>query len=256
MFQTDLIFKDLEDLQNKFDETVARLTKDLEKSYRSFEITDKMQKREFLKLQELNEEVEETQKEIVYIMGAVGENRSEETGNHVRRVANYSKILALHYGLGEKEADMLKQASPMHDIGKVATPDSILNKPGKLTADEFEKMKEHAIVGYNMLKYSKRPLLKTAAIVAHEHHEKYNGKGYPRGLKGEEIHIYGRISALADVFDALGSERCYKKAWDDEKIFQYFKDERGGHFDPKLVDIFFEYLYEFLDVRDSLADKF
>ncbi|WP_304543440.1 HD domain-containing phosphohydrolase [Sulfurimonas microaerophilic] len=204
----------------------------------------------------LNKEIEDTQREVVFTMGAIGESRSKETGNHVKRVAEYSRILAYHYGLSVDESEMLKQASPMHDIGKVAIPDAILNKPGKFTDEEFEKMKEHARLGYDMLNSSNRPLLKAAAIVAHEHHEKWNGKGYPRGLQGEEIHIYGRITALADVFDALGSDRVYKQAWPDEKIFTLIEKERGEHFDPELVDIFFEYLDEFLAVREKLKDTF
>lgn len=202
----------------------------------------------------LEKEIEDTQKEVVFKMGAIGETRSKETGNHVRRVAEYSKILALEYGLSEAEAEVLKQASPMHDIGKVGIPDNILNKPGKLTPEEFEIMKTHANIGFEMLRGSNRPLLKVAAILAHEHHEKWDGSGYPLGLKGEEINIYGRITALADVFDALGSDRCYKKAWDDERVFQLFKDQRGKHFDPKLVDIFFDKLPMFLEIRDRFKD--
>ena len=204
----------------------------------------------------LNHEIENTQKEVVFTMGAIGESRSKETGNHVKRVAEYSKLLALYYGLDEKEAELLKQASPMHDIGKVAIPDAILNKPDRFDEAERKIMDTHAALGYEMLKHSNRPLLKTAAIVANEHHEKWDGSGYPRGLGGEDIHIYGRITALADVFDALGSDRVYKEAWSDEKIFNLFKEERGNHFDPTLVDIFFEHLDEFLKIRDSLKDKF
>ena len=189
-------------------------------------------------------------------MGAIGESRSKETGNHVKRVAKYSKLLALYYGLNEKDAEMIHQASPMHDIGKVAIPDLVLNKPGSFTDAERIIMDTHVLIGYEMLKHSSRPLLKCAATIAYEHHEKYNGKGYPQALKGEKIHIYGRITALADVFDALGSERCYKKAWSDDRIFTLFKKERGEHFDPKLVDIFFEHLDEFLDIRESLRDLF
>ena len=202
----------------------------------------------------LNKEIEDTQKEVIFTMGSIAERRSKETGNHVKRVAQYSKIFALHYGLSEEEAELLKQASPMHDIGKVAIPDNILNKPARFTKEEFEKMKEHAILGYEMLKGSTRPLLKLASIVAYEHHEKYDGSGYPRGLKGQEIDINGRITAIADVFDALGSSRVYKPAWSDEKIFELFKKERGKHFDPQLVDIFFENLDEFLAIRDSFKD--
>ncbi|MEA1955087.1 MAG: PAS domain S-box protein [Campylobacterota bacterium] len=206
-------------------------------------------------VEELHHEIEATQKEVIFTMGAIGESRSKETGNHVKRVAEYSKIFALHYGLSEKDAELLKQASPMHDIGKVAIPDNILNKPAKLTDAEMDTIKNHSQLGFDMLHGSTRPLLNTAAIVAHEHHEKWDGSGYPQGLTALEIHVYGRITAIADVFDALGSERCYKKAWSDEKIFKLFKEERGKHFEPKLVDIFFDNLDDFLEIRDKLVDK-
>ncbi len=204
----------------------------------------------------LTKEIEDTQKEVVFTMGAIGEERSKETGNHVKRVAEYSKILALAYGMDEKEAELLKQASPMHDIGKVAIPDSILKKPGRFDDNEREIMNTHAELGYHMIKNSERPLLKAAAIVAYEHHEKYNGTGYPQGLKGEETHIYGRITAIADVFDALGSDRVYKKAWDDERIFKLFKEERGEHFDPHLTDLLFENIDKILAVREEFLDKY
>jgi len=203
-----------------------------------------------------NKDIEEIQKEIIFTMGSIGESRSKETGNHVKRVAEYSKLLAELYGLPTEEAEILKQASPMHDIGKVAIPDSILNKPGALTKHEMVIMQTHALKGYDMLKSSNRTLLKTAAIVALEHHERWDGQGYPTGLKGEEIHIYGRITAIADVFDALGSERCYKKAWKDKKIFKYFKDEKGKQFDPKLVKLFFKHIDQFLAIRDKYQDEF
>jgi len=202
----------------------------------------------------LNAEIEATQREVVFTMGAIGESRSKETGNHVKRVAEYSRLFALYYGLPEEEANLIKMASPMHDIGKVGIPDSILNKPGRLTAEEFEHMEKHAQLGYDMLRHSTRPILKAAATLAYQHHEKWNGKGYPQGLKADEIHIYGRITAIADVFDALGSERCYKSAWEDERIFSLLKEERGEHFDPELVDIFFDHLDELLTVRDSYKD--
>jgi PAS domain S-box-containing protein len=202
----------------------------------------------------LHQEIEETQREIIYKMGEIGESRSNETGNHVKRVAHYSKLLAILYGLDEKECDILFTASPMHDIGKVGIPDSILNKPGKLDENEWKVMRKHTVIGYNILKNSKREILKAAAIVAMEHHEKWDGTGYPRGLKGEEIHIYGRITAIADVFDALGSNRCYKKQWEDEKIFDLLKDEKGKHFDPKLIDLFFENIDKFKEIRDRYKD--
>ncbi len=200
------------------------------------------------------EEITNTQKDVVFTMGAIGESRSKETGNHVKRVAAYSKVLALKYGLDLEIADMLKMVSPMHDIGKVGIPDSILNKPGKLTDDEWKIMKTHSALGYKMLKNSKREILKTAATVAYTHHEKWDGSGYPKGLKGEDIHIFGRITALADVFDALGSDRCYKKAWEDERIFEFIKSGSAKHFDPALVEIFFNNLDAFLDIRLQFQD--
>ncbi|HZG78422.1 MAG TPA: HD domain-containing phosphohydrolase [Paenibacillus sp.] len=202
----------------------------------------------------LQQEIEETQKEIIFTMGEIGESRSKETGNHVKRVAEYSYILALGLGIPQEDAEKLKLASPMHDIGKVAIPDAVLKKPGKLTDEEYDIMKTHTTIGYNLLKNSRRELLKIAAVVASQHHEKWNGRGYPNGLKEEEIHIYGRITAIADVFDALGSERVYKKAWELDRILNLFKEERGQHFDPKVVDAFFEQLPEILKIRDAYQD--
>ncbi|MBW5447993.1 DUF3369 domain-containing protein [Cohnella sp. CFH 77786] len=204
----------------------------------------------------LNEEVETTQKEIIFTLGEIAETRSRETGNHVKRVAEYSKLLALKYGLPEEEAELVRLASSMHDVGKVAIPDAVLNKPGKLTREEFELIKEHANYGYAMLNHSNREIIKTAAIIAYQHHEKYNGTGYPNGLAGEDIHIYGRITAIADVFDALGSDRVYKTAWPLEDILEHFRQERGQHFDPKLVDLFFENLPAILKIREQHCDPF
>ncbi len=201
-----------------------------------------------------DKEIEATQKEIIFTMGAIGETRSKETGNHVKRVAEYSKLLATLYGMNEDEVELLKMASPMHDIGKVGIPDNILNKPAKFDKEEWEIMKTHSALGYEMLKHSKRPILKAAAIVANEHHEKYDGSGYPNGTSGEDIHIYGRITAIADVFDALGSNRCYKKAWELERILELFKEQRAKHFDPKLVDLFLDNLDKFLEIRDNYVD--
>lgn len=204
----------------------------------------------------LTQEIEDTQREVVFTMGAIAESRSKETGNHVKRVAEYSKILALASGLSEADAELLKQASPMHDIGKVAIPDHILNKPGRFTNSEFEIMKRHAELGHHMIKDSDRPLLQAASIVAHEHHEKWDGSGYPRGLSSNDIHIYGRITAIADVFDALGSDRVYKKAWSDENIFKLLKEESGKHFDPDLIKKFFENLDEILKIRETFIDNY
>jgi len=205
---------------------------------------------------QLSMEIVDTQREVVFTMGAIGESRSKETGNHVKRVAEYSELMALLYGLDIQEAELLKQASPMHDIGKIAIPDAILKKPGRFDAEEREIMNTHAELGYQMIKNSERPLLKAAAIVAYQHHEKWDGTGYPQGLKEKDIHIYGRITAIADVFDALGSDRVYKKAWSNERIFKLLKEERGKHFDPILIDLFFENQDKFLVIRDKFQDKY
>lgn len=202
----------------------------------------------------LYNEIEETQKEIIFTMGEIGEIRSKKTGNHVRRVAEYSYLLAKLYGLSDEEAELIKIASPMHDIGKVAIPDSILNKPGKLTNEEYEQMKQHTVIGYNLLKHSKRRILRSAAIIAHEHHEKWNGTGYPNGLKGEEIHLYGRITAIADVFDALASDRVYKKSWELSKIIDLFQREKGEHFDPKLTQLFLQNIDRFIEIKNKYKD--
>lgn len=204
---------------------------------------------------DLKQEIIDTQKEVVFTMGAIGETRSKETGNHVKRVAEYSKVLAKKSNMSDESIELLLDASPMHDIGKVAIADEFLNKKGKLTSDEFELMKEHAELGYKMLNHSNRPLLKTAATIAYEHHERWDGKGYPRGLKEEEISLEGRITAVADVFDALDSNRVYKKAWELDEIYDYLKKEKGKQFDPNLIDIFFESLDEILEIREKFKDS-
>ncbi len=201
----------------------------------------------------LSKEIEETQREMLYILGEMGETRSQETGFHVKRVAKYSLLLARLFGLSEEEAILVYIASPMHDIGKIAIPDRILLKPGKLTDDEFEEMKRHATYGYDIFKSSSRPTLQAAAIIAHEHHEKYDGSGYPRGLKGEEIHPFGRIVALADVFDALSTKRVYKDAWPMDKVLEFLKEQKDKHFDPQLVDLLLENLEEFLAIKERYS---
>lgn len=202
----------------------------------------------------LNAEIVDTQKEVVFTMGMICESRSKETGNHVKRVAEYSRIFALKLGIDAEEAELIKESSPMHDVGKVAIPDAILKKPGKLSAEEFKVMESHTELGYQMLKHSHRPILKAAATIAYEHHEKWDGSGYPRGLKGTDIHIYGRITSVADVFDALGSSRYYKKAWEDPDIITFFKKESGIYFDPQLVEIFLKHYDDFCSVRDRYQD--
>jgi len=202
----------------------------------------------------LNEEVEATQKEIIFTLGEIAEARSRETGHHVKRVAELSKLLALKYGLPPEEAELLRLAAPTHDLGKLAIADHILNKPGKLTPEEFEIMRTHSEAGYEMLRKSSRSILQAGAIIALQHHEHYDGSGYPRGLKGEDIHIYGRIVGLTDVFDALGNDRVYKKAWPLEEIVDYIREQRGRQFDPVIVGIFLDNLDEILQIRQAFPD--
>lgn len=199
----------------------------------------------------LNKEIEDTQREIIYTLGTVAEFRSQETSEHVKRVAKYVELLARNVGLTDSETELVTMASPLHDIGKLAIPDSVLNKPGKLTEKEFDLMKLHTTRGYEMLCHSKRPLLECAAVIAQSHQEKWDGSGYPEGLSGEDIPLYGRLVAIADVFDALGSKRCYKDAWEVEHILDYFTEQRGKHFDPQLVDILMNNLDDFLSIRSD-----
>jgi putative nucleotidyltransferase with HDIG domain len=202
----------------------------------------------------LTEELKNTQKEVVERIGAVAETRSEETGNHVKRVAEYAYLLAKAIGIDEDEAQAVREAAPLHDIGKVGIPDSILNKSGKLTEEEFNIIKRHAQIGADILSGSASNLLNLSALIAAQHHERYDGKGYPLGLKGEEIHLYGRIVAIADVFDALCSSRIYKPEWDIDRTFAYMEAGRGTQFDPRLIDVFLEHKDAILSIRESFKD--
>jgi response regulator RpfG family c-di-GMP phosphodiesterase len=199
----------------------------------------------------LNKEIIETQKELIEILGETVEKRSKEASKHVRRVAKISYELAIQFGLNENEAILIRNASPMHDVGKIGIRDSILLKPDILNEEEFEIMKTHATIGRDILGDSNRAVLKAASVIAYEHHEKWDGSGYPNNLKGENIHIYGRISAVADVFDALLNKRCYKKAWDIQEVVSYFQKESGKHFDAKLVDILLNNIELFKDIVDN-----
>ena len=204
---------------------------------------------------QLRDEMETTLREIIYRLSEVVETRSLETGNHVRRVAEYSRILAKELGLDEDDVHLLWTASPLHDIGKVGVSDAILTKPGKLTAEEFTSMKRHTLIGEKMLSGSNQCVFRAASIIAGQHHEHWDGRGYPRGLAGTEIHIFGRITAVADVFDALGSRRVYKDAWELDRILNLFREERGTHFDPEVVDALFNRLEDILAIRERFQDS-
>lgn len=188
----------------------------------------------------LEQEIIQTQSELILKLGNVVESRSEETANHVNRVAHISKMLARACQLEEFEIDIIFNASPLHDVGKIAIPDTILLKPGKLDAREWKIMQTHAQIGADILGSSDRPLINAASVIAKQHHEKYNGTGYPAGLKGEQIHIYSRIVALADVYDALTNNRPYKPGWTHDEAIQYINDHSGSQFDPALVKLMIE----------------
>jgi len=195
-------------------------------------------------------DLEQIQKEVIIVLGSIGESHSIETGEHVKRVGAFARFLAEKYGLSHEEVENIEMAVPMHDIGKISIPDKILNKPTSLNKEEWEIMKTHTTEGYKLLSVSSRPLLKMAATIALEHHEKYDGSGYPYGLKGEKISIYGRITALADVFDALNHKRIYKDAWSKEAVLSYFKKERGKAFDPVLIDILLKNIDSFYEIKN------
>ena len=162
--------------------------------------------------------------------------------------------LAELYGLSATTVTLIKDAAPLHDIGKVAIPDNILHKPGKLDAEEWEIMKKHVEFGVDILSSSKRRLIVVGAEIVKSHHEKWDGTGYPHSLKGADIPVSGRIVALADVFDALGSKRSYKEAWPDSEIMQELLTQKGRHFDPELVDIMIDNWEDFIEIRNSLPD--
>jgi putative two-component system response regulator len=170
------------------------------------------------------------------------------------RMSNYSALIGRQMGLSEDETELLLLSSPLHDIGKIGTPDHILLKPGRLTPEEFEIMKLHTTIGGKILENSASPILQSGASIAMSHHEKFDGSGYPFGRKGRDIPLFGRIVAVADVFDALTSERPYKKAWDLDRSAALIRESRGGHFDPEVVDAFFAVFDDVVEVKGRYRD--
>ncbi|HLU79986.1 MAG TPA: two-component system response regulator [Burkholderiaceae bacterium] len=200
------------------------------------------------------EEVVQTRLEIVRCLGKAAEYKDNETGAHVLRMSHYSRIVALALGLSDAHADLLLHAAPMHDIGKIGIPDSILCKPGRLTEQEWEIMRQHTVIGAQILGDHPSGLLRLAATIALCHHEKWDGSGYPRGLAGEDIPLEARIVAIADVFDALTSVRPYKRAWSVDDAVELIRSESGGHFDPRVVEAFLESLPEILQIKECWQD--
>jgi response regulator RpfG family c-di-GMP phosphodiesterase len=202
----------------------------------------------------LNQELFDSQLDMVYLLAGAAESRSRETANHVRRVGIIAALLGRLHGLDERTCEMLNYAAPLHDIGKIGIPDAILNKPGKHTPEETVIMQTHAEIGARLLSGSRRQVFRLAGEIALSHHENFDGSGYPNALSGESIPIAGRITALADVFDALGSRRCYKEAWPDDQIRKFIREQSGIKFDPELTDLLFENWEQIAALRQQLPD--
>lgn len=199
-------------------------------------------------------EIREREREAVFRLARAAEFRDPETGAHIQRMAHYSRLIAAGIGLDAAQQELILEAAPMHDVGKLGTPDAILLKPGKLSPEEFAVMKQHATIGWEILRDSAAPMLKTAAEIAYTHHEKFDGSGYPRSLQGEDIPLFGRIVAVADVFDALTSARPYKPAWEFDRAWEFIHANSGLHFDPRCAEAFLARREEVLAIRAQFRD--
>ena len=206
-------------------------------------------------VKERTKELNDTRLEVIRRLGRAAEYRDDMTGYHIIRMSRYSQLLGLAAGMSEADAEILLNASPMHDIGKIGIPDSVLLKPGKLDPDEWKTMQTHVDIGVEILSGADSDLMNMASEVAQNHHEKWDGSGYPQGLAGEDIPLTGRVVAIADVFDALTTERPYKDAWPVEKAVDFLNDQKGKHFEPRLVDLFLEILSDVLNVRNQYQEK-
>ncbi|MDY6929805.1 MAG: response regulator [Pseudomonadota bacterium] len=203
---------------------------------------------------ERTRELQETRLEIIRRLGHAAEYRDEETGNHIIRMSKMCALLARKAGWSKQKCNLILQASPMHDIGKIGIPDAILLKPGKLDPEEWQTMKKHSEIGARLLEGNNSDLFVMAREIAISHHEKWDGSGYPHGLAGKSIPVSGRIAALSDVFDALTSERPYKKAWPLAEAVQLIRDNRGKHFDPELAELFLDDIDSFVDIKNAYLD--
>jgi len=204
---------------------------------------------------ELTDDLKQAHLDTIFRLGVAAEYRDRETANHIKRMSQYCALIAENLGWSGEEVDMILRSSLMHDVGKLGIPDSILQKPGRLTPEERHIMEYHTIIGGNIMKGSKAAVVKQSRIVAITHHEKFDGTGYPRGLKGEEIPIAGRITILADVFDALSSKRVYKEALAEDDVLRILREGRGSFFDPKILDIFLDNLEAVRKIQSRYMDR-
>jgi len=193
--------------------------------------------------------------DTIFRLAVAAEYRDEDTARHIQRIGQYSRVLAVKLGMGLDEAQLIEQASPMHDVGKLGVPDAILLKPGKLTPEERKDMEMHAIYGGKILADSESRILRLSETIALTHHEKWDGSGYPYGISGDSIPLPGRIVAITDVFDALSNARCYKPAFPMEKVHRILREETGSHFDPKIAECFFDCFDEINDIFETLRER-
>lgn len=205
-------------------------------------------------VEERTQELRLSQEETIYRLGKAAEYRDNETADHNQRMSHYCALMARRVGMSAEKCDQVRLASVMHDVGKIGISDLVLLKPGKLTDDEYELIKTHSKIGYGILSGSSSPLLELGATVAYTHHEKYDGTGYPRHLAGEDIPIEGRIAAVADVYDALTSNRVYRKAWSVEKTVEILIRDKGTHFDPEIVDLFLDSMSEIHKIKQRFSN--
>jgi putative two-component system response regulator len=206
-------------------------------------------------LERSEKELRLSREETIQRLAIAAEFRDSATAQHIQRMSHYCELLARRYGLSPDRCDLIRTASPMHDIGKIGTPDHVLLKPGKFTPEEFNVIAQHAEIGYRILVGSDAELLKVAALIAWTHHERWDGSGYPRKLKGDAIPLEGRIAAVADAFDALTTERVYKPAFPFEHAVELMTKHRGEHYDPDLLDVFVASIDEIKSIHDQYADR-
>jgi putative two-component system response regulator len=199
-------------------------------------------------------ELKETQFDVVHRLARAAEYRDNETGSHIVRMSHYAAILGRACGMTDEECDILFHATPMHDVGKLGIPDRILLKRDKLTTEEFDIMKQHTVIGANLLSGSQSAVLQMGEVIALTHHEKWDGSGYPNRMAGEDIPLIGRICAIADVFDALSSRRCYKDPWPLEKTLHEIRSLAGKQFDPHMVRMFDELLPVIIEIQRTHTD--
>ncbi|MCF8075344.1 MAG: response regulator [Desulfotignum sp.] len=207
-----------------------------------------------IQVQEQTREIRETRLEIIRKLGRAAEYKDNDTGLHVERMSRYTYLIATAYGLDDHESQLVLQASPMHDIGKIGVPDMVLKKPGRLTVQEWNLMDKHPLIGGRIIGESRAELLQAARIIAEQHHERWDGTGYPYRLKADEIHVYARLTSVADVFDALTSRRPYKAAWDIDAAVDLIQDQKGKQFDPAVVDAFSAVLPDILNIKHQFAE--